>query len=321
MTDLKTNLKAMNTEKKGIHHITALSGDAQKNADFYVKKLGMRLVKKSVNQDDPGTYHLFYGNRSGDPGSGLTFFPWPMAAQGRTGTGEAVTVSLSVPSDSMEYWLNRLGELAIPHKQPFEKFGKTRIGLQDPDLMQLELVFDEKVDGMPGWAGSTVPEEVAIQGFEGTTLRIQQTEPTARVLEEIFGFSHAGSEGNLHHYITDAQIGSSVILEASDSPGHPRSGRGTIHHVAFRAKDDNELLEMREKVLEMRMYPSEYIDRFWFHSIYFRSPGGVLFEIATDGPGYAVDEAADKLGEKLVLPPWLEPQRQKIEDHLPEIRV
>src|SRR5690625_7659365 len=130
MTDLKTNLKAMNTEKKGIHHITALSGDAQKNADFYVKKLGMRLVKKSVNQDDPGTYHLFYGNRRGDPGSALTFFPWPMAAQGRTGTGEAVTASLSVPSATTDYCLNRLRELAIPDKHPSETFGKTSIGLK-----------------------------------------------------------------------------------------------------------------------------------------------------------------------------------------------
>lgn len=310
----------MKTDQKGLHHITALSGDAQLNADFYVKKLGMRLVKKSVNQDDPGTYHLFYGNKNGDPGSGLTFFPWPMARQGKAGVGEAVTVSLAVPSGSMEYWKQRLAENEIVYEGPVEMFGKTRIRFQDPDEMKLELVFDENVDGMPGWPESTVPAESAIQGFEGTTLRLQEAEPTARVLEEIFGFTAAGEEGNSKLYTTDAPVGGSVIIETADNMPSA-NGRGIIHHVAFRAKDDEELKAMREKVVEMGMYPSDFIDRFWFHSVYFRTPGGVLFEIATDGPGYAVDEDADKLGEKLVLPPWLESKREKIEDHLPEIRV
>lgn len=310
----------MKTDKKGLHHITALAGEAQKNVDFYVKKLGMRLVKKSVNQDDPGTYHLFYGNKNGDPGSGLTFFPWPMARQGKAGVGEAVTVSLAVPSGSMNYWTNRFDEQEIEYEKPFELFGKTRIRFKDPDLMQLELVFDKNVDGMPGWPESTVPTENAIQGFEGTTLRLQEAGPTARVLEEIFGFSPAGKEGNSQLLTTDARIGGSVIIEMVDSMPSA-NGRGIIHHIAFRAKDDDELMEMRKKVMGMGMHPSEFIDRFWFHSVYFRTPGGVLFEIATDGPGYTADEEAGKLGEKLVLPPWLEPQRKKIEEHLPEIRV
>lgn len=310
----------MKTDQKGLHHITALAGDAQRNAEFYVKKLGMRLVKKSVNQDDPGTYHLFYGNVNGDPGSGLTFFPWPMAAQGRAGVGEAVTVSLAVPSGSMEYWTDRFHQLGIEYENPVTQFGKTRIRFKDPDLMQLELVFDENADGMPGWPKSTVPVENAIQGFHGTTLRLQEAESTARILEELFGFSPAGKEGNSQLFTTDAKIGSSVIIETADTMP-TTNGRGTIHHVAFRAKDDEELNALREKVIEMGMYPSSYIDRHWFHSVYFRTPGGVLFEIATDGPGYDADEDADKLGQKLVLPPWLESKREKIEEQLPEIRV
>ncbi len=310
----------MQTHHKGIHHITALAGDAQRNAEFYVKSLGMRLVKKSVNQDDPGTYHLFYGNANGDPGSGLTFFPWPMAQQGKPGVGEAVAVGLAVPSGSMGFWAERFGEQGIEFDGPEERFGKTLLRFKDPDLMQLELVFDDKVNDVPGWPGSTVPEEHGIRGFWSTTLRLREAESTARILEELFGFSLSGEDGDRRLYTTDAPFGSAVIIETAE-PAPSANGRGIIHHVAFRAKDDDELAEMRTKVLEMGLYPSEHIDRHWFHSVYFRTPGGVLFEIATDGPGYDVDEDADKLGQKLVLPPWLEPKREMIENRLPEIRV
>lgn len=310
----------MKSHHNGIHHITALAGDAQRNADFYVKKLGMRLVKKSVNQDDPGTYHLFYGNANGDPGSGLTFFPWPMAIQGKPGMGEAVSVGLAVPSGAMEFWAKHFGKEGIDFEGPIERFGKTVWRFKDPDLMQLELVFDEKVNDLPAWSKSIVPEEYGIRGFWGTTLHLQEAGATAKVLTEVFGFNLAGEESNQKLYTTDAPFGSSVIIETAD-PKPSANGRGIIHHVAFRAKDDEELAEMREKVLEMGLHPTEYIDRFWFHSVYFRSPGGVLFEIATDGPGYTTDEAADKLGQKLVLPPWLEQKREMIEKRLPEIRV
>ncbi|HET8809717.1 MAG TPA: ring-cleaving dioxygenase [Flavobacteriaceae bacterium] len=310
----------MKPHHNGIHHITALSGDAQRNADFYVKKLGMRLVKKSVNQDDPGTYHLFYGNAEGDPGSGLTFFPWPMAAQGKPGMGEAVSVGLAVPTTSMDFWAERFGEEEIDFEGPTERFGKTIWRFKDPDLMQLELVFDEKTNNLPAWSKGTVPEEYGIRGFWGTTLQLREAEPTAKVLEEVFGFNLAGEKGKQKLYTTDAPFGSSVIIETID-PKPSANGRGIIHHVAFRAKNDEELAAMRKKVLELGLHPTEYIDRFWFHSVYFRSPGGVLFEIATDGPGYVVDEDADKLGQKLVLPPWLEPKREMIEKRLPEIRV
>lgn len=310
----------MSTHYKGIHHITALSGDAQRNADFYVKALGMRLVKKSVNQDDPGTYHLFYGNKDGDPGSGLTFFPWPAARQGKPGVGEAVSVGLAVPSHSMNFWAERFGEQDIDFEGPETRFGKEVIRFKDPDNMRLELVFDKNVDELPGWNKGSVPAEYAIRGFWGTTLLLEETESTARLLEELFEFSLSEEEGGLQLYTTNAPIGSAVILE-KNKPGLSANGRGIIHHVAFRAKDDDEMEEMRVKIMNMGLHPTQHIDRHWFHSVYFRTPGGVLFEIATDGPGYAVDEDADKLGQKLILPPWLETHREAIEMQLPSVIV
>lgn len=308
------------THQKGIHHITALAGDAQLNADFYVNKLGMRLVKKSVNQDDPGTYHLFYGNAEGTPGSGLTFFPWPMARQGKPGLGEAVKVALAVPSISIHYWAERLSEQGIDFDGPYDRFGQQAIGFKDPDLMKLELVFDERVDSMPGYGHSTVPAEHGIRGFRGTTLLLDQRKPTAEVMQTLFGFEETANDDEKWHYTTDAKIGGSVIIEEGESKPSA-NGRGIIHHVAFRAKDDDELESLREKVVEMGLNPSQVIDRHWFHSVYFQSPGGVLFEIATEGPGYDVDEDPDKLGQKLILPPWLESKREVIEKGLPEIKV
>lgn len=310
----------METHDKGIHHITALSGDAQRNAEFYVQSLGMRLVKKSVNQDDPGTYHLFYGNANGSPGSGLTFFPWPMARQGKAGVGEAVKVALAVPSGSMDYWVEHFGEEGIDFDGPYDRFGQQAIGFKDPDLLQLELVFDEQVDPLPGWDEGTVPPEYGIRGFRGTTLRLKEQGSTAEVLKKVFSFEESGQDENAWLYTTDAPVGGSVIIEEAESKPSA-NGRGIIHHVAFRAEDDDELSELRKKVIEMGLNPTTIIDRHWFHSVYFRSPGGVLFEIATDGPGYDVDEDPDKLGQKLILPPWLEPKREMIEKRLPEINV
>jgi len=178
----------METHHNGIHHITVLAGDAQQNVNFYVKALGMRLVKKSVNQDDPGTYHLFYGNGDGSPGSGFTFFPWPMARQGKPGLGEAVKVALAVPEDSINYWAEHFGEEGIDFDGPYDRFGQQAIGFIDPDRLQLELVFDNKVEQLPGWGEGTVPAEYGIRGFRGTTLHLNETEPTADVLKKVFGF-------------------------------------------------------------------------------------------------------------------------------------
>lgn len=305
---------------KGIHHITALAGDAGRNADFYVNKLGMRLVKKSVNQDDPGTYHLFYGNANGDPGSGLTFFPWPMAVQGKPGIGEAVAVALTVPPQSIEYWAERFGEQDINFDGPFERFGRQVLRFKDPDNLQLELVFEKEASALQGWDGGEVPDEHTIRGFWGTTLRLREKGPTADVLQALFGFEQLEQADNKTLYSTGAPIGGSVIIETAD-PMPSANGRGIIHHVAFRAEDDEELQELRMQVMEMGLQPTQIIDRHWFHSVYFQSPGGVLFEIATDGPGYAVDEDEDALGEKLILPPWLESKREMIEKRLPEIHI
>lgn len=310
----------MDNHHKGIHHITALAGDPNRNAEFYINKLGMRMVKKSVNQDDPGTYHLFYGNAEASPGSGLTFFPWPMAVQGKPGLGEAVTVSLAVPEGSQEFWAERFGEQDIDFDGPFSRFGKPVMAFRDPDRMQLELIFGEECKELQGWSKGTVPEEHSIRGFWGTKLRLQEFNPTARILNELFGFELTQEKGNQKLYTTDAAIGNAVIIEKAESKPSA-NGRGIIHHVAFRTKDKEEQEELRQKVLEMGLQPSQVIDRHWFHSVYFREPGGVLFEIATDGPGYEVDEDFDSLGEKLILPPWLESKREMIEKRLPEIKV
>lgn len=310
----------MNKHDNGIHHISVMAGDAQRNASFYVKKMGMRLVKKSVNQDDPGTYHLFYGNAVGSPGSGLTFFPWPMSRQGKPGVHEAVKVALAVAPDSMDFWAQYLAEEGIDFDGPYDRFGQQAIAFKDPDGLQLELVFDQQSTAMPAWDKGPVPAEHGVRGFKGTTLLLEEVEPTAAVLKNVLGFSTGATGSNSQHFTTEAPIGNSVIIEESRK-GISVSGRGTVHHVAFRAKDRVDLERKRKQVLDMGLYPTEVINRHWFLAVYFRSPGGVLFEISTDGPGYAVDEDADKLGQKLILPPWLESQRKSIEQSLPEIKV
>lgn len=310
----------MKEHHKGIHHITALAGDAQRNADFYVKTLGMRLVKKTVNQDDPGTYHLFYGNQVASSGASLTFFPWPQAVKGETGTGEAIIVSFLVPDGSQDYWHKRLKEFDVSIGELFTKFGKQVLPFEDPDGLTLELVFDEVSDEQKSNREGNVPKECAIRGFWGVTLSIIEEEPIANVLQQVFGFKKAEKENNKQRYTTDAPIGHSVIIKVAESQ-KGKSGRGTIHHIAFRAKDDKEEAEMREKVVKLGLNATSFIDRHWFRSVYFRSPAGVLFEIATDGPGYALDEAPEHLGEKLILAPWLESQREAIEEKLPEINI
>lgn len=310
----------MKKHYKGIHHISVLAGDAQRNANFYVKALGLRMVKKSVNQDDPGTYHLFYGNANGTPGSGITFFPWPMAQQGKPGVGEAISVSFAVPPQSLHFWVERFGELDINFEGPYKRFGHKAIAFKDPDRLQLELVFADIVNQPSAWNKGTVPAEYGIRGFHGTKLRLKEHEPTAEVLTNVFEFQKTNEDENSRLYTTDAPIGGSVIIEKGE-PKPSANGRGIVHHVAFRAKDDDELAALRKNVLEMGLHPTEIIDRHWFHSVYFRSPGGVLFEIATDGPGYDVDEDPDKLGQKLILPPWLESRREIIEKRLPEIKL
>ena len=305
---------------KGLHHITVLAGDPKENADFYINKLGMRMVKKSVNQDDPGTYHLFYGNEAATPGSSLTFFPWPRAHKGTKGSGEAVNVAFKVPEGSQDFWIEQLNYADIPHSDFIDVFGTQVLRFEDPDGLELDLVFDGEAKQKISTYESSVPHEYSIQGFESTRLKLSEAETTVEVLEDILGFEEQRSNGNQTLYQTDANIGSSVIVETSDyDPG--RGGRGIVHHVAFRAKNLEELEELREKVIQKGLQPTPVIDRHWFKSVYYRTPDGILFEMATDDPGYAVDEDFEHLGEKLILTPWLEPRREYIESILPKIEV
>ncbi|MFU8813614.1 MAG: VOC family protein [Balneolaceae bacterium] len=310
----------MNTQNKGIHHITVLGGDGQRTTDFYAKKLGLRLIMKTVNQDDPSTYHLFFVNGTSQIGSSLTFFPWPMAVQGKPGSGEATVVSFAVPSGSMAYWAERFGEEGIDFHGPFERFGKQVISFQDPDRLNLELVFDENVNSVPAWKNSTVPEVYGIRGFWSTTLKLTETGSTGKLLTDVFGFEKADEEDNQTLYGTGNNVGGYVILEKVE-PKQGKTGRGTVHHVAFRANDDEEHRRMQRDVQKRGLYPTEVIDRHFFRSVYFKSPGDVLFEIATDGPGYkAVQDEAD-LGREIWLPSSLENRREMIEKRLPEIKA
>jgi len=310
----------MTEHHSGIHHISVLAGDPQRNAEFYVHKLGLRMVKKSVNQDDPGTYHLFYGNQEASPGASLTFFPWPRATKGEAGTGEAVTVSFTVPQNSLSYWQDHLNDEGIETGVIFERFGREVLPFEDPDGLNLELVFEDIPDESPSKREGTVPAKHAIRGFWGTKLRLTEAEATAEILQDILGFKKSAEENNLKLYSTDAPIGSAVIIETA-KPQSGKSGRGTVHHVAFRAADEEKLAAMREKVQDQGLRPTPIIDRHWFKSVYYRTPGGVLFEMASDGPGYAVDEEPEHLGEQLILPPWLEEKREQIEKHLPKIEI
>jgi glyoxalase family protein len=310
----------MKNSQKGIHHITVLGGDGQRTTDFYVKTLGLRMIMKTVNQDDPSTYHLFYVNGTKQPGSSMTFFPWPMAVQGKPGSGEATVVSFSVPAGSEGYWAERFGELGVDFDGPFKRFGRNVMQFMDPDQLKLELVFEPGLDEVPAWENGTVPVEYGIRGFWGTILSIVETEMTGKLLADVFGFEKKGEEGSYSLYQTEAEVGNAVILEKVDVK-YGTNGRGIVHHVALRAKDDDEQEKMRRDVIKMGMRPTEQIDRHFFRSIYFQSPGGVLFEIATDGPGYDGVQAEEDLGEKLYLPDLLEYRREMIEKRLPEIKI
>lgn len=310
----------MSETANGIHHITALSGAAQANASYYVDTLGMRFIGKSVNQDDPTTPHLFYGNAEGAPGSELTFFPWPRAVKGEPGSGQAQVVSFAVPGDALGFWQERLREQEISFEGPTERFGATVLRFEDPDGLSLELVADPGVAEIDGWASPGVPAEHAIRGFWGTTLRLTETSDTKRVLREILGFEKTAEEDGTLRYATDAPIGSSVLLETVEEK-RGRNGRGIIHHVAFRAADEETQQKYRRQVIEMGLRPTEVIDRHFFKSVYFQEPGGVLFEIATDGPGFGAEETDEHLAEEWKLPPWYESHRERIVSRLPEIKT
>lgn len=305
----------------GIHHVTAIAGNALQNFDFYTRQLGLRFVKKTVNFDDPGTYHFYYGDEAGSPGTILTFFPWEGAASGRGGVGQTQQTAFRVPARSLGYWTHRFIEKGIAHEALEKRFGESVLPFTDPDGMSLALVGIPGLETEPGWSNGDVPAEHAIRGFHGVTLLLDNAARTGAILTDVFGFEEAAREGSVIRFkAPDLATGGVVdIYEAKGFlPG--RQGTGSVHHIAFRAKDDAEQAEMARKLIEThRQHPTEQKDRNYFRSIYFREPGGVLFEIATDDPGFAVDEPVATLGQDLKLPKFLEAHRKDIEAVLPSL--
>ncbi|GGE43327.1 diguanylate cyclase [Agaricicola taiwanensis] len=303
-----------------IHHVTAIAGPARRNLDFYTDVLGLRLVKKTVNFDDPTTYHLYYGDEVGTPGTVLTFFPWEHAAPGRLGPGETDEILLRIPEGSLGFWTHRLLEKGVNYDPSVKRFGETLLPFKDPDGMRLAFAAIPGLtpSDMPGTP--EVPSEHAILGLHGVSLLLETARPTAAILTDVFGFREIGREGAFIRYRTGKGVGSTIDLREVGGFPRGRSGRGTVHHVAFRAADDREQQAMVAKLVEQHgRHVTEQKDRNYFRSVYFREPGGVLFEIATDAPGFAVDEPADRLGEDLKLPPGLEEHRGKIEAVLPAL--
>jgi glyoxalase family protein len=311
----------MSNQILGLHHITAISDNAQGNHDFYTGVLGLRLVKKTVNFDDPGTYHFYYGNEEGNPGTILTFFPWEGIGKGYPGIGMTTEISYSVPPGSLEFWEERFKKLEVPVKEKVERFGETHLPFTDPDGLALTLVVPTLTDQRKGWETSDIHSENATKGFSQSTLTLRKIEKTAKVLTDIFGYRLFSQDANRYRFITDAISTANIIdlLEEPDGkPGHNTAG--TNHHIAFRVKDESIQMALREQILENGLLPTPKINRDYFYSVYFREPGGVLFEIATDNPGFTVDEPLAELGSHLKLPGQFEPSRKIIEETLPKLK-
>jgi glyoxalase family protein len=304
----------------GIHHVTAISGGPQRNVDFYAGTMGLRLVKKTVNFDDPETYHLYYGDGAGSPGTIMTFFPWAHAPGGRIGAGQLVVTSFSIPTASLGYWTERLVEKGVRFERPRDRFGDTVISFEDPDHLRIELVAAQ--DGRPGWSGGPVRAEHSVRGFHHVSLAVEEPERTAGLMTESLGFRQVDeAEGRIR--LSAGEDTPGTLVDVVNAAGFPRGsmGVGTVHHVAFRVPDEETQLAVRAEISALGYSVTPVLDRNYFRSIYFREPGGVLFEIATDPPGFAVDEDPEHLGEDLKLPPWLETRRDRLEEVLPSLRV
>lgn len=305
----------------GIHHVSAMSGDPAATRRFYGDTLGLRLVKRTVNFDDPGTWHLYFGDRVGAPGSLLTFFPWIDAPRGRIGTGQVAVTSLAIPPSALGFWLERFVSRGIAHEQPVTRFDERVVALRDPDGMLLELVATPRVSSVDGWEGEAgVPFDHAIRGVHGVTIWTDGAAPgTEEVLTGALGFRFAGEADGRRRFVTDAPIGGVVELRRTDGFWRGAGGVGTVHHVAFRVPDDAAQLAARERLVSEGRQVTPPLDRRYFRSVYFREPGGVLFELATDAPGVLLDEPEATLGTELQLPAWLEQDRAAIAAALPAL--
>ncbi|MGB5107183.1 MAG: ring-cleaving dioxygenase [Candidatus Zixiibacteriota bacterium] len=304
----------------GIHHITAISSDPQANIEFYTKILGLRMVKLTVNYDDPSVYHLYFGDGVGSPGSILTFFPFPDAQLGKVGNGQVSAIGYSIAPASVEFWAERFSRNGIRFNGPFTRFGEEVISFWDNDGLPLELLADANTCGQP-WPGTQVPQQHALKRFSSAALSVAKSESTSRLLSEIMGFEIIGTEGNRKRYAA-GEGSHRQFVDVVEDPGARRGipGPGTVHHIAWRClMPDHD--DWRKKVAEGGYQVTDIIDRNYFHSIYYREHAGILFEIATDEPGFAVDQSESELGTKLVLPPWLERKREAIERRLPPVTL
>lgn len=304
----------------GVHHITAIAKDARRNLDFYTRVLGLRLVKKTVNFDDPGTYHLYFGDRLGNPGTILTFFPWANARRGVEGAGQTTSTAFAVPQGSLGFWQDRLAAKGVDVDTRERPFGLDRLRFRDPDGLSLELVEEEDHEAADPWTGNGVAAELAIRSFHSVTLVERAVEPTARLLTEQLGFTAAGDDRERYRF--EAAGGAPArrveIVHDASAPAGLVAG-GSVHHVAWRVPDDAAQNRTRQRLLDAGLQVTPVVDRQYFRSIYFREPGGALFEVATDPPGFTWDEPADELGGELKLPPWYEPHRARIESVLPPL--
>ncbi|MEO5893143.1 MAG: ring-cleaving dioxygenase [Ferruginibacter sp.] len=310
----------MDNKILGLHHITAIAGNAKRNFEFYTKILGLRMVKKTVNFDDPGTYHFYYGNGTGTPGTILTFFPWEGIGAGRTGAGMATEIGYSVPAGSFDFWTDRFKQFNVKQGEISESFGEQKLLFADPDGLKINLVAPKQEDKRVPWVTADVTGAEAVKGFHSIVLTLKNIKGTAEILTDVFGYRLLEQEGNRYRFITDA-IENAAIVDLVESPDEGRgiNAAGTNHHVAFRVANEDILMAYREKIASRGLGITPKIDRDYFFSLYFREPGGVLFELATDNPGFATDETVDELGTSLRLPKQYEPSRNEIEAALPKL--
>jgi glyoxalase family protein len=305
----------------GLHHVTAIAEDPQRNVDFYTTVLGLRLVKRTVNFDAPDTYHLYYGDASGRPWTLLTFFPWPGAPNGRQGTGLTTATAFSVPPESLGWWQQRLQALGVDADAPVAGADEEVLRLRDPDGLVIELVASEG-DSRSGWDGvAAIPFDNAIRGLFSVTMTEQLLDPTAEMLDGLLGMQHGKDTADGTRFVMSGGAEGTAVDVRPSKENRGVQAAGTVHHIAFRAPDGETQAKWRLELLEAGVQVTEILDRQYFTSIYFREPGGVLLEIATDQPGFTVDEPLLELGQHLKLPPWLEPSREQIQASLPSLRV
>jgi len=310
----------MEDKISGLHHVTAIAGEARRNFDFYTRILGLRLVKKTVNFDDPYTYHFYYGDGVGTPGTILTFFPWEGVAAGRHGSRQVTEIGYSVPENSLDFWLQRFKANNISYYKVSEKFGEQYLTFIDPDGMKLELIIAKSSDTRVPWTTDEIASEHATRGFHSVTITTNKIQPTADILTDLLDYRLLENHLNRYRFITDT-VENAAVIDVVEAPGQAAGhvAGGSVHHVAFRAKNDQVLMKFRKKIANYGLNITEKIDRSYFYALYFREPGGVLFEVASDNPGFTVDEPVDELGSGLKLPAQYESVRSDITRRLPNL--